>query len=640
MRIALAIPISILLPLAFCASSTPARAEWLRVLPGAVVRVAAAGKNVAVVRGQQVLVLREDGQEVSRLGGRALVSDEKSGASFESIAEQTLDWLEIPEIDRGTDRTDDLVENEIRLGDRRAARSRRRIGIETSPLPRPALAANATEIWIAHERGLFRVAETGAIEQAFGREWTGSALVTANRRIVVDQGNTLALLSTTQSTTQSTTLDEPRTLRTSGPVSHLALSADGRRLAWASGAGVPAAGIPDIHIIHVIHVMNAAGSTRVEAPDAIIDLTFFHDTLLAVLGQGILAIPPEGRAEMRPAPAHLHRVFCPLGPGSPWLALGNGLWMSLDQSQHWTSVPVPMRPVLHDVAVSDHHVWLATADGLYMSVDTPVNPDPQGVAETASLTYAPRPTWLTWLLPKVSVRAAATVASARQQWEGFAFAAFPLGQPALPIAGSPWAEAPATLGPGPPERGSAAGAERGLAFPIDAADGDAECLALARRKAIEVALSEPERARSYVNRARYAAWLPELRLLVSRRYGRSESLDIDSSSTSLSSPLGIDTVNDLRYEARATWDLGRLVLSSDELAAQTQALHMAESRREIESTMNRLYFERRRLVGSPTADRAEAHTRALRVQELQAELDAMSSGTFGACVSDKSAGAR
>ena len=122
-----------------------------------------------------------------------------------------------------------------------------------------------------------------------------------------------------------------------------------------------------------------------------------------------------------------------------------------------------------------------------------------------------------------------------------------------------------------------------------------------------------------------------MRLLVSRRDGRSESLDVNSSSTALSSPLGIDTVNDVRYEARATWDLSKLVFSSEELAAQTQALHMAELRRDIEATVNRLYFERRALERSAGVE----GRRGLRANEIEAELDALSAGSFAACLAGK-----
>ena len=90
---------------------------------------------------------------------------------------------------------------------------------------------------------------------------------------------------------------------------------------------------------------------------------------------------------------------------------------------------------------------------------------------------------------------------------------------------------------------------------------------------------------------------------------------------------------------RATWDLAKLVFSSEELAAQAQALHMAELRRDIETTVNRLYFERRRLLVTRAAPQPDGVTESLRSQEVEAELDALSGGAFAACVSEKSTGA-
>jgi hypothetical protein len=211
--------------------------------------------------------------------------------------------------------------------------------------------------------------------------------------------------------------------------------------------------------------------------------------------------------------------------------------------------------------------------------------------------------------------------------EALALAQFPLDRSRIPIVAATYDEpGVAAAEPVPTRRTERA---------VDVRDPDKECLGLARRKAVELAMSEPDRAQSYVARSGHAAWLPELRVLVSRRYGRSESLDLNSSSTALSSPLGIDTVNDIRYEARATWDLAKLVFSAEELAAQNQALHMAEARRDIENSVNRLYFERRRLALEVAG--AETWARHLRTGEIEAELDALSAGAFGACVARRSA---
>jgi hypothetical protein len=154
-----------------------------------------------------------------------------------------------------------------------------------------------------------------------------------------------------------------------------------------------------------------------------------------------------------------------------------------------------------------------------------------------------------------------------------------------------------------------------------------------RRAASTLAAAEPARARSLVHRARWAALLPELRVRVDRRLGRTESVDLGGSATETTvAPVGVDTINDLRYECRATWDLSRLVFNPDELGAESQALRMADVRREVESLVIRLYFERRRLkaeaVASDATDMALRIRLDLRIEELEAELDALTGGAF------------
>ena len=253
----------------------------------------------------------------------------------------------------------------------------------------------------------------------------------------------------------------------------------------------------------------------------------------------------------------------------------------------------------------------ATDKGLYCSSpDEPMASEPASNAETRS---APRPAgpraaawWAAWL-PRLTVRAGAAFAPGRREYQTVALASFPLDAPrtrVLLVADND--EAPSPPVPRPVD----------LSIPADA---EADCLDVARAKAVALALVEPERGRSYVERARHAAWLPEIRLRMDRRLGRSESLDQPSTSTAITSPLGVDTIDDVRYEARVTWDLARLIFNSDELAAQAQTIHMAEIRRDIEVTLSRLYFERRRLglerlpIGS--GERSQLLRRELRVRE-------------------------
>ena len=193
--------------------------------------------------------------------------------------------------------------------------------------------------------------------------------------------------------------------------------------------------------------------------------------------------------------------------------------------------------------------------------------------------------------------------------------------------------------PRPPAATESA-ASRGRERPIDpaihralaAADPPVDAL---RAAASALALTEPDRAHSLVVRARLAGWLPEVRGRVDRHFARAESVDLGASTTTPLAPVGIDSDNDVRYELRATWDLSRLVFNPDEIGAQFQALRTADARREIESLVIRLYFDRRRLKAElGTADATATGMPLsgvrleLRVAEIEAELDALTGGAF------------
>jgi hypothetical protein len=158
-------------------------------------------------------------------------------------------------------------------------------------------------------------------------------------------------------------------------------------------------------------------------------------------------------------------------------------------------------------------------------------------------------------------------------------------------------------------------------------------LAELRAAATELVLAQPERARSLLARARLAGWLPELRVRVDRRFGRDESLNYGRAPLDAPvAPVDLGTRDDVRYELRATWDLSRMVFNPDELNAQAEALRMSDTRREVETLVVRLIFERRRLkteaATSDSPDITPHLRRELRIQELEAELDALTGGAF------------
>ncbi len=168
---------------------------------------------------------------------------------------------------------------------------------------------------------------------------------------------------------------------------------------------------------------------------------------------------------------------------------------------------------------------------------------------------------------------------------------------------------------------------------LHAAFADDPPIGVLRSAATALALAEPTRAESLIARARWAALLPEVRVRLDRRYTRTESLNLEQSATDpLTTPVGVDSINDVRYEWRATWDLARIVFNPDEIGASTHALRMAEVRREIETVVIRLYFERRRLkaeaLASDAPDTAPGVRGEIHVQEIEAELDALTGGAF------------
>jgi len=191
--------------------------------------------------------------------------------------------------------------------------------------------------------------------------------------------------------------------------------------------------------------------------------------------------------------------------------------------------------------------------------------------------------------------------------------------------------------PAAPEAAATRGRERridpALLRALAAADPPVDAL---RAAASALALTEPDRAHSLVVRARLAGWLPEVRGRVDRHFARAESVDLGSPTAATPlAPVGIDSDNDVRYELRATWDLSRLVFNPDEIGAQFQALRTADARREIESLVIRLYFDRRRLKAElGTADATATGMPLpgvrleLRVAEIEAELDALTGGAF------------
>jgi hypothetical protein len=585
-------------------------AGWTLALPGRVDRVVATDKHAAAIRGRSVVLLNEDGSITSQLTEPEIESRARSASPDGRAREELLDFLGIDESEQDNSWVEDELNNESTLTQRRLRRegARQKGTVTSGP---PAIAASAHDLWIANGRGLWYWPGSGSLLHVANRAVSGALISAAtDGQVLLATGNQIFLFTMGEGL---------RTLMTSAPVQQIAASPSGT-LAWASGTEVGMSEGDE----------NQGRSVALSQPAHA--LRFCGEPLVLLTHDGLAELTADGRLALLAPRLSARRLACPDGVG-PWVAAGPDLLVSEDQGHTWTTITPPVRVRVLDAALGKDCLWVATDRGLYRVSGQPSPDDPisQAPGQHQSLLVGPgiAPWWAAWL-PQLTVSAGALVARGRRDIQTVALASFPLDSPTPRrsfrlVADN--TEVPVTHEPHPIE----------MTLPPDP---EADCLTAARTKAVSLAMVEPDRARSYVDRARHAAWLPELRLRVDRRFGRSESLDVPSTSTATTSPLGVDTVDDVRYEARVTWDLARLVFSNDELAAQAQTMHMAEMRRDIEVTVSRLYFERRRLRTErlTTGTLERSLRRDLRVREIEAELDALSAGGFSECIAGRAMG--
>jgi hypothetical protein len=587
-------------------------AGWSLALAGRVERVVSTDDHVAAVRGKTVILLREDGSSMGQLAEPASESRRKTSRPDGREREDILDFLGIDEGEQDSAWVEDELNNESTLMQRRLRREGRRE--RNAPAGgSPAIAAGAHDIWIANSRGLWTWPDAGSLLHVSHQSLSGARMsASSDGQVLVAADDQVWLFTSNQGSY--------RLLASGESVRHVAVSPSGRPLVWANGTRIE------------FHDSADDPGQFVRLPQPIQALQYCDESLLLLSHEGLSLFAFEGTPIPLAPRLAAHRLACADGIG-PWLAIGPDLLTSDDRGHTWTSITIPITARVLDAAVGKDCLWVATDRGLFR-VSAQSSADDLMVGDFApsqELAFGPRmaPWWAAWL-PQLTVAGGAFLARGRRDIQTVALATFPLDAPT-------------------PRRSFRLVADNNEVpiphetRPVEVTvppDPDAECLAATRSKAVSLAMVEPERARSYVDRARHAAWLPELRLRVDRRFGRSESLDVPSTSTSVTSPLGVDTVDDVRYEGRVTWDLARLIFSNDELAAQSQSMHMAEMRRDIEVTVSRLYFERRRLrlerLSAGASDRTVR--RELRVREIEAELDALSGGAFSQCTAARTTG--
>ncbi len=148
--------------------------------------------------------------------------------------------------------------------------------------------------------------------------------------------------------------------------------------------------------------------------------------------------------------------------------------------------------------------------------------------------------------------------------------------------------------------------------------------------AIRYASAEPERASSWFTRSAWANIAPRrVRAQLDRDFRDNRSAT-SKDRAEISARTDLD--DDSLWQFTAEWDLSRLVYNPDTVRAATQAIDLAELREDVLNAVTKIFFERRslrvELELSPPADFTDFASKRLRVDELTADLDALTGGAF------------
>ena len=155
-----------------------------------------------------------------------------------------------------------------------------------------------------------------------------------------------------------------------------------------------------------------------------------------------------------------------------------------------------------------------------------------------------------------------------------------------------------------------------------------------QEKAIEYAEVHPQKIKRWRRLSARRAILPKLSIGVNGAKNRTLSDSIWGSSSG-KHHIGPDdkTVDDnLGWDVSLTWELGDLIWNSEQVDIDTRSRLMVQLREDILDEVTRTYFERKRvkidLFLSPPADEKKRIEQRLKLEELTANLDALTGGWF------------
>ena len=149
--------------------------------------------------------------------------------------------------------------------------------------------------------------------------------------------------------------------------------------------------------------------------------------------------------------------------------------------------------------------------------------------------------------------------------------------------------------------------------------------------------TNPERIESWLSSVRKAYALPKVNVQYEKELDGSTRYDYLADETGASPVRDYEQIeNDDKVVVKLEWRLDKLVMSSEQIRVLNESQKAVKIREQVMDEVTRLYFDRRRLqvegLLNPSSSLNDEIEYVLRLQEMTANLDALTGGAFSASI--------
>ena len=149
--------------------------------------------------------------------------------------------------------------------------------------------------------------------------------------------------------------------------------------------------------------------------------------------------------------------------------------------------------------------------------------------------------------------------------------------------------------------------------------------------------TNPERIKGWLNSVRQAYALPKVNVQYEKELDGSTRYDYIDADSGLSAVRDYEQVeNDDKIVVKLEWRLDKLVMSSEQIRVLNESQKAVKVREKLLDEVTRLYFDRRRLqvegLLKPASSLNDEIEYTLRLQEMTANLDALTGGAFSSAI--------